>query len=59
MLVIWLVWLPSQDPILTRLWGEYRVAAPDGGSVPAAEPGAVPAVSALEVADPAFGPVRH
>ena len=45
---------PARALILTRLWAEYPVPASDGGSVLAVQPGAVPAVSALEVADPAF-----
>ena len=39
---------------LDQVVGEYPVSAPDGGSLAAVQPGAVPAVSALEVADPAF-----
>ena len=39
---------------LDQVVGEYPVSAPDRGSVPAVQEGAVPAVAAFEVADPAF-----
>src|SRR5215472_2132647 len=39
---------------LDQVVAEYPVPAPDGSSLAAVQPGAVPAVSALEVADPAF-----
>jgi hypothetical protein len=46
--------LAGQGADLDQVVGEYPVSAPDRGSVPAVEEGAVPAVAALEVADPAF-----
>jgi len=39
---------------LDQVVAEDRVSAPDGGSLAAVEQCAVPAVSAFEVADPAF-----
>jgi hypothetical protein len=39
---------------LDQVVAEYPVPVPDGSSIAAVQPGAVPAVSVLEVADPAF-----
>src|SRR6185437_2681647 len=39
---------------LGQIVGEYPVPAPDRRSLPAVQAGAVPAVAAFEVADPAF-----
>ena len=47
---------PARALILTRLVGEYPVPASDGGAVLAVQEGPVPAVAALEVADPALAP---
>ena len=44
----------GQGADLDQVVGEYPVPAPDRCSVPAVEAGAVPAVAAFEVADPAF-----
>src|SRR5882757_9510883 len=44
----------GQGPDLDQGVGEYPVPAPDRRSVPAVQAGAVPAVAAFEVADPAF-----
>src|SRR5262249_50272635 len=54
--VVWLgLPLPGQGADLDQVVGEYSVPAPDGGSVHAVQPCAVPSVGVLEVADPAFG----
>jgi hypothetical protein len=44
---------------LDQVVAEYPVPVPDGSSIAAVQPGAVPAVSVLEVADPAFAAGRH
>src|SRR5438876_565156 len=48
----WRGWLAGQCPDLDQVVGEYPVPAPDGGSLPAVQVGAVPAVAAFKVADP-------
>src|SRR5258708_26430238 len=44
----------GQGADLDQVVGEDPVPAPDRGSFAAVQPGAVPVVSALEAADPAF-----
>src|SRR3954463_14315317 len=44
----------GQDPDLDQVVGQDRLPGPDACSVQAIEAGAVPAVAALEAADPAF-----
>jgi hypothetical protein len=44
----------GQDAELDEVEGEDCLPGPDPGSVAAVDPGAVPAVSAFEVADPAL-----
>ena len=54
--LVWLAmgWLAGEGGDLDQVVGEDSVAAPDRCSVPAVQPGAVPAVTAFEVADPSF-----